>query len=232
MPDRKRSLEMAKASYDSKKIQKSLRAAQKAAQKRNPQKSLKSQALDQSTERGDLTSEQRRNIRNKSLHKFLTEKRKGGEDAAGRATARQAGYAALQGSATAGMNELETTQALRKSATKKKEDSPTPFKMVAASKEYDSPTVFSNKDQSIMGAFNYGVAADSPASYGTDPDKDKVGPDGMTDYARRRKAKQEEARKKIERLQEQHENRETTSSGGRAKSFTFGPIRGRDTYGG
>jgi len=187
---------------------------------------------DKSIQREGLSDKQKRDIRNSSIQQYQTEARKGGEGAILRATERAGRVAALQSSAQAAMNELSNKQALRQAAAKEKEDSPTPFKMVAASKEYDSPTVFSNKAQSTMGAFNYGMPADSPASYGTDPDKDKVGPDGMTDYARRRKAKQEEARKKIERLQEQHENRETTSSGGRAKSFTFGPIRGRDTYGG
>jgi hypothetical protein len=103
------------------------------------------------------------------------------------------------------------------------------FKMTPGSKEVDTPGAFKN-DAAVL---NMGA----PSNYGTPlndnhPDKDKVGPDGMTDYARRRKAKQEEARKKIEQLKEQHENRETPSSGRRAKSFTLGPIRGRDTYGG
>ena len=112
------------------------------------------------------------------------------------------------------------------------------FSMKPGSKEVDTPGTFKNDAAVLnMGApSNYGMA-DSPATK-TDPNKDKpasskIGSDGMTDYARKRKAKQEAARKKIEALKKKREEaKKKRESGeykgpsGRAGDFSFGPIRG------
>lgn len=113
---------------------------------------------DKEIQREGLSEKQKSDIRTASIRQYQTEKRKGGKGSTLKAAARAGRVAALQSSSKAAMNELSNKQALRQAAAKKKEDSPTPFKMVAASKEYDSPTAFNNKDQSTMGAFNYGMA--------------------------------------------------------------------------
>ena len=119
---------------------------------------------DQGVNKGDLTKNQKSDIRTDYIRQSQTEKRKGGPDAELRSVTRAGRVAQLRGSATAAMNELSNKEALRKSKTKtKKEDSsPTPFKMLdkpkmQAKATADSSTVFSNKDQEKMGAFNYGM---------------------------------------------------------------------------
>tara|TARA_B100000212_G_C27110314_1_gene420353 strand:+ start:57 stop:449 length:393 start_codon:yes stop_codon:yes gene_type:complete len=113
------------------------------------------------------------------------------------------------------------------------------FKMKPGSKEVYTPGTF-KIDKAMTGlnmghlddsGMNYGMA-DSPAPK-TDPDKNKVGSDGMTDYARKRKAKQEAARKKIaelkkkrEEAKKKRESGEYKGPSGRRGDFSFGPIRG------
>lgn len=107
------------------------------------------------------------------------------------------------------------------------------FSMKPGSKEVDTPGTFKN-DAAVLNMgtpSNYGMA-DSPAKK-TDPDKNKVGSDGMTDYARKRKAKQEAARKKIaalkkkrEEAKKKRESGEYKGPSGRSGDFSFGPIRG------
>ena len=105
------------------------------------------------------------------------------------------------------------------------------FSMKPGSKEVDTPGTFKNDAAVLnMGApSNYGTA-DSPA---TKTDPDKVGSDGMTDYARKRKAKQEAARKKIAELKKKREEaKKKRESGqykgptGRAGDFNVLGIRG------
>ena len=119
---------------------------------------------DKSVERGDLTKKQKSDIRTDYIRQSQTEKRKGGKGAELRSATRAGRVAQLRGSATGAMNELSNREALRKSATKKKEDeSPVPFNMLVNGRmkqkaSADSGTTFSDKDQGNMTAFNYGMS--------------------------------------------------------------------------
>ena len=150
---RKRSLEIASMSYEGRKIRKGIkRGADLRA------------VTDKNINRGDLTEKQKDKLRTKARHTSMTEKRKNKPGKELRAMERAGRETALRGSAQAATNELASKQALRKAATKKKEEtSPTPFKMLDKSKmkakaTADSKTTFSNKDQDKMGVFNYGMA--------------------------------------------------------------------------
>lgn len=112
---------------------------------------------------GSLTKEQKSDIRSDYIRQYQTEKRKGGDGAQTKALARAGRTAELRSSATGAMNELTNRQALKKSATKKKEDnSPATFNMLVNGRmkqkaEADSGTTFNDKDQGKMGVFNYGM---------------------------------------------------------------------------
>ena len=120
--------------------------------------------VDKNVNRTGVTKSEKSKIRTDYIRQYQTEKRKGGKGAETRAAERAGRVSQLKGSATAAMNELSNKEALKKSATKKKEDNtPAAFNMLVNGRmkqkaNADSKTTFSDKDQGKMTAFNYGMS--------------------------------------------------------------------------
>ncbi len=125
---------------------------------------LLADVTDKNINRTGVTRSEKSKIRTDYIRQYQTEKRKGGKAPLTRAAERAGRVSALKGSATAAMNELANKEALKKSATKKKEDNtPAAFNMLVNGRmkqkaNADSKTTFSDKDQGKMTTFNYGMS--------------------------------------------------------------------------